>query len=79
MLILFYHRAVDYHSDSHIHFDFWMRGVAIDTKIFKLKIINVSNLVTSDDLKGGKGAWLSCKLRDEYNDTFMITSLRLVL
>ena len=47
--------------------------------IFKLKLVNVFNLVTSDDLKGGKGAWFSCKLKDECNDTFMITSLRLVL
>ena len=43
----------------------------------KLKIINVFNFVTSDELKGGKGVWFSCKLSDECNNIFMITSLRL--
>ena len=75
----FFLRTVEYHSDSHIHFDLWVWGVAIDMKIFKLKIINGFNFVTSNDLKGGKGVWLSCKLIDECNNTFMITSLRLVL
>ena len=55
-------------------FDLWVRGVAIDTKVFKLKIINVLDLVTSDVISRvhGEGAWLLSKLRDEY---FVITSL----
>ena len=47
--------TIGYHSDSHVHFDLWVRGVAIDTKVFKLKIINVLDLVTSDDLKSAWG------------------------
>jgi hypothetical protein len=50
------------HSDGHVHFDLWVRGVAIDTKVFKLKIINVVDFVTSNDLEGREGAWLSSKL-----------------
>ena len=54
-----------HHSDSHVHFDLWVGGVATDAKVFKLEIVNVLDLVSSDDLKSGKGAWLSSKLRDE--------------
>ena len=50
------------HSDGHVHFDLWVRRVAIDTKIFELKIINVADFVTSNDFEGGEGAWLSSKL-----------------
>ena len=49
--------------DGHVHFDLWVRGVAIDAKIFKLKIINVLDPVTSGDLEGGEGAGLTSKLK----------------
>ena len=52
------------HSDSHVHFDLWVRRVPIDTKILELKIIDAVNFVTSNDLEGGEGAWLSSKLQD---------------
>ena len=53
-----------YRSYSHVHFDFWVRGVAIDTKVFKLEIVYVLDPLASDDFKSGKGAWFSSKLRD---------------
>ena len=52
------------HSDSHVHFNLWVRRVPIDTKILELKIIDAVNFVTSNDLEGGEGAWLSSKLQD---------------
>ena len=52
------------HSDSHVHFDLWVRRVAIDTKILELKIIDAVDFVTSNDLEGREGTWLSSKLQD---------------
>ena len=46
--------------DCHVHLDLWVRGVAIDEKIFKF---NVLDAVPSDDLEGGEGAELTSKLK----------------
>ena len=56
-------RSVEQQLDSHVHLDLWVRGVAIDMKIFKLKIINVLDPVTSNDLESGEGAGLTSKLK----------------
>ena len=50
------------HSDSHVHFNLWVRRVPIDTKILELKIIDAVDFVTSNYLEGREGAWLSSKL-----------------
>ena len=52
------------HSDSHVHFDLWVKRVAIDTKILELKIIDAVDFVTANDLEGREGTWLSSKLQD---------------
>ena len=56
--------------DGHVHLDLWVRGVAIDAKIFKLKIIDVLDPVTSNDLKSGEGAGLTSMLKRGSNNTF---------